>query len=55
MSDSKLERYILSEQPATCGLCGARTVFVEEDGVQVHQCLNRHCSYMFIGEFNTKN
>ena len=49
-----LECYILSEQPSTCRMCGARTSFVEEnDGTQIHQCLNRNCSYSFIGVFDT--
>ena len=47
--DGKLERYILGDQPTTCGLCGARTDFdVEEDDTQIHQCLNRECRYQFI-------
>ena len=47
--DGKLERYILGDQPTTCGLCGARTDFdVEEDNTQIHQCLNRECGYQFI-------
>lgn len=47
--DSNLEVYLISDQPTTCGLCGARTDFVvEEDGTQVHQCLNKDCKYRFI-------
>jgi len=49
-----LECYILSDQPTNCGICGARTTFSEEtDGSQIHQCLNRNCSYQFIGVFDT--
>jgi hypothetical protein len=45
----ELECYILSDQPTTCGLCGARTTFeVKDDDVQVHQCLNQGCKYIFI-------
>ena len=49
----ELEYYILGDQPATCGICGARTIFSEErDGTQTHQCLNRICGYQFIGVFD---
>lgn len=48
-----LERYILGDQPATCGICGARTEFDElSDGIQIHQCLNSDCLYKFVGEFD---
>lgn len=48
-SSAELECYILSEQPTTCGLCGARTDFdVEENGMQIHQCLDEACGYQFI-------
>jgi len=40
--------YILSDQPTTCGMCGARTSFDEDDGVQSHRCLNPACGYEFI-------
>ena len=44
----ELECYILSDQPTTCGLCGARTDFyVESDGLQIHQCLDKDCGYLF--------
>ncbi len=44
-----LECYIMSDQPTTCGLCGARTDFdVEKDDTQIHQCLNPECRYQFI-------
>ncbi len=43
--------YILNDQPMTCGLCGARTDFVEtNDGLQLHECLNLDCRYQFIAE-----
>lgn len=43
-----LDCYILSEQPTTCGMCGARTSFqVEDDDTQLHQCLNQGCRYKF--------
>lgn len=49
MPNSELEYYILSDQPTTCRLCGTRTSFeVEDDDVQMHQCLNRGCNYRFI-------
>jgi len=49
MVDGNLECYVLSDQPTTCGLCGARTDFdIEEDDTQIHQCLNRECKYQFI-------
>ena len=51
--NANLECYILGDQPVTCCVCGARTVFSEEaDGVQIHRCLNRGCGYLFIGEFD---
>lgn len=40
--------YLLSEQPTTCGMCGTRTSFDEDDGVQRHLCLNSTCGYEFI-------
>ena len=46
---NNLDCYTLSEQPMTCGICGARTSFEEEkDGRQNHNCLNLVCSYQFI-------
>jgi len=49
----ELECYILSDQPTTCGMCGARTDFdVESDGTQIHQCLNPGCKYQFIAVVN---
>ena len=48
-NNSELECFLLGDQPTTCGLCGARTSFVvEDDGVQIHQCLNQDCKYQFI-------
>jgi len=45
----KLDCYSLSEQPMTCGICGARTSFEEgKNGRQKHNCLNLVCSYQFI-------
>ena len=46
-----LDCFILNDQPTTCGLCGARTDFVEiNDGLQIHECLNLDCCYKFITE-----
>ena len=46
-----LDRYILNDQPTTCGLCGARTDFEKITNVmQLHKCLNPDCGYKFIAE-----
>ncbi len=46
-----LNCYILNDQPTTCGICGARTNFEEiNDGIQMHECLNRNCDYKFTTE-----
>lgn len=43
------------EQPTTCPLCGARTTFDDlknqNPPSQIHKCLNEHCGYEFLGEF----
>jgi len=47
--DDDLDCYILNGQPMTCGLCGARTNFVESgSSTQKHQCLNISCGYKFL-------
>ncbi len=52
---SKFDCYVLSEQPMTCGICGARTSFEEEeDGRQKYNCLNLACSYQFIAVDSTE-
>lgn len=44
-----LDYYLLSDQPMTCGMCGSRTLFHEdENGIQMHSCLNSECGYRFI-------
>jgi len=44
-----LDCYLLNEQPMTCGMCGSRTSFHEdESGKQVHVCLNTECGYRFL-------
>lgn len=46
-----LDCYILKDQPATCGRCGARTNFDDiVDKIQLHECLNPVCGYKFITE-----
>jgi len=41
--------YLLGDQPVTCGICGARTSFdEEEDGKQLHRCMNSECGYRFF-------
>lgn len=44
--------FILSDQPTTCPLCGARTEFDElESGQQHHRCLDQSgCGHEFIAE-----
>ena len=41
--------YLISDQPTTCGICGARTLFEEiGEALQTHQCLNAACGYEFL-------
>lgn len=44
---------LLNEQPTTCPCCGGRTE-IEEVGstYQLHDCLNPHCDYVFVTEFD---
>jgi len=44
-----LDCYLLGEQPMTCGMCGSRTSFYEDEkGKQTHGCLNAECGYRFF-------
>lgn len=44
-----LDIYFMTDQPETCGLCGARTEWVDNaDGTQTHTCLD--CRYVYILE-----
>lgn len=46
-----LDRYILNDQPTTCGICGSRADFEEISAyIQLHECLNIDCGYKFITE-----
>lgn len=41
----------LTDQPTTCGKCGARTDFCDiTANVQIHKCLNNECGYVFFTE-----
>lgn len=44
--------FLMTDQPATCPKCGARTEILSEDVVegivvQQHLCMNRRCEYAF--------
>ena len=49
-----LEIFLNTEQPTTCPKCGARTDFdyivKQEKQMEIHNCLNESCSFIFIGE-----
>ena len=45
-----MDIYFISDQPTTCAICGTRTewIFEEEDGFQMHICVNLDCNYIFL-------
>ncbi len=53
VNNHSLDIYILTDQPTTCGICGARTDFDDIDEItQLHKCLNSACGYIFITEYD---
>lgn len=51
--ENELDTFLMTDQPATCPKCGARTDFQEvskDEGIgviQIHQCFDEKCKYKF--------
>ncbi len=61
ITKNDLKTYLIGDQPTTCPYCAARTDFIERLApkgkttlakldFQLHICLNKACSYIFIAE-----
>ncbi len=50
---NELDTFLMTDQPATCPKCGARTDFQEVSKdeaigvIQIHQCFDKKCQYKF--------
>jgi hypothetical protein len=51
--ENELDTFLMTDQPATCPKCGARTDFQEVSKdeaigvIQIHQCFDEKCQYKF--------
>jgi predicted Zn-ribbon and HTH transcriptional regulator len=52
--------YLMSEQPTTCKLCGARTNWLADFShtnakLIIHECRNKNCGFLFYEEDDNFN
>jgi len=48
-NSDNLDVFLMTDQPETCGICGARTNWIDyKNGQQLHTCPN--CNYIYLLE-----